>query len=136
MVWEPNQHPGAGLVNAHGALSWNELATPDVDASAKFYSDLFEWETEPMEGLGMPYAVIRTAAGGSNGGIRPAMPPGTPPHWLVYFGADDLEAALRQVDELGGRALSDVIDMGTGRFAAVQYPQGAVFALYPGQFDD
>ena len=34
----------------HGALSWNELGSPDVDASAKFYGDLFGWTTTPMEG--------------------------------------------------------------------------------------
>src|SRR5262249_22814775 len=28
-VWEPKQHIGASLVNANGALSWNELASTD-----------------------------------------------------------------------------------------------------------
>lgn len=136
MVWQPHQHPGAGLVNAHGALSWNELATPDVDDSAKFYSELLGWQTQPMGDAAMQYLVISTAAGRSNGGIRPAMPPGTPPHWLVYFGADDIDAAVRRVEELGGHALSEVIEMGPGRFVPAQDPQGAVFALYSGEFED
>ena len=38
LVWEPKSHIGASLVNAPGALSWNELSTPDMDASAQFYS--------------------------------------------------------------------------------------------------
>jgi predicted enzyme related to lactoylglutathione lyase len=136
MVWQPNQHPGAGLVNAHGAISWNELATPDVEASSKFYADLFDWKVEPVEGMDMPYSMIKTAAGANNGGIRPVMPPGTPPHWLVYFGADEIDASRAKVAELGGHALTDVIDIGPGKFAAVQDPQGAVFALYSGQFED
>ncbi len=135
-LWEPKEHIGAGLVNAPGALSWNELATPDITASSQFYSELLGWQVEPLQGMEMPYSVIRTAAGNSNGGIRPAMPPGTPPHWLVYLGCDDIGASLRTAEELGGRALTDVIDMGTGKFAPVQDPQGAIFALYSGQFED
>ena len=37
--------PGADLVNAPGALCWNELGTPDMDGSAAFYGDLFGWTT-------------------------------------------------------------------------------------------
>jgi len=136
MVWEPKQMHGAGLVNAPGALSWNELASPDMEASSKFYSELLGWQIEPVAGMEMPYAMIKTADGHTNGGIRPVMPPGTPPHWLVYFGVDDIDASRARVVELGGNALTDVIDIGPGKFAAVQDPQGAVFALYAGQFED
>ena len=135
MVWQPDNHHGAGLVNAHGALSWNELATPDMAGSTTFYSDLFGWEIKPMEGMGMEYSMISNA-GHSNGGIHPAMPPGTPPHWLAYFGTDDIDASVAKVAELGGTALSGVMDIGVGKIAPIQDPQGAVFALYSGQFED
>jgi predicted enzyme related to lactoylglutathione lyase len=135
MVWEPRSHVGAGLVNAPGALSWNELATPDVEASAGFYSALFEWTTEAFEGMGSPYLVINNRDGRSNGGIRAAAST-EPCYWLVYFGADDLDATLARVTDLGGSHLMGPIEAGPGRLAAVQDPQGAVFALYAGQFDD
>ncbi len=135
-VWEPKNNIGAGLVNAPGALAWNELATPDVEASAKFYSDLFGWSVDPVEGMGMPYSTIKTAAGSSNGGIRPAMPPGAPPFWLVYFGTDDVDAALAKSAELGGNTLVETMDIGVGKLAVSQDPQGAVFALYEGDLDD
>ena len=76
LVWEPKAHIGASLVNAPGALSWNELATPDLDGLGGFYSRLFGWSTEAMEGMDMPYLMIKTAAGTINGGIRPQMPRG------------------------------------------------------------
>jgi uncharacterized protein len=136
LVWEPKQHIGAGLVNAHGALAWNELGSPDPDGSAKFYGDLFGWETSPMEGFETPYLVIRTAAGTTNGGIRPPAPPGTPPFWLVYFATDDLDATLAKVSQLGGKALVGATDIGIAKIAVVQDPQGAVFALYSGHLDD
>jgi hypothetical protein len=136
MVWQPNMHIGAGLVNAHGALSWNELATPDMAGSTQFYSSLLGWTMTPMEGMAMEYSTIATAAGGTNGGMRPVMPPGTPPHWLVYFGTDDIDAAVAKAGELGGTALAGVMDIGVGKIAPIQDPQGAVFALYTGEFQD
>ncbi len=136
LLWQAKSHPGAGLVNAPGALTWNELGSPDVDGSAKFYSELFGWSTTPMEGADPPYLVISTAAGRSNGGIRPPMPPGTPPFWLVYFAAEDLDATLAEVGKQGGNVLMPSTDIGGARIAVAQDPQGAVFALYAGRLDD
>ncbi len=135
MVWQPGDHIGAGLVNTHGALCWNELATPDMEASANFYSRLFGWSTESVESPGPPYLVIKNRDGWSNGGIRQAAST-EPCYWLVYFAVDDLEPALGRVQDLGGSSITDVMEMWDGRFAAVQDPQGAVFALYAGRFDD
>jgi predicted enzyme related to lactoylglutathione lyase len=135
LVWEPRAHIGAGLVNAPGALAWNELSTPDVDASSSFYSDLFGWTVTPVEGMGMPYSVIKNSAEHSNGGIRPTMPPESPPVWLVYFAVEELEAALAKVGDLGGNVLVGSTDIGMAKIAVVQDPQGAVFALYHGQLE-
>jgi predicted enzyme related to lactoylglutathione lyase len=134
MVWEPRQHIGASVVNVHGALTWNELASPDPEASAAFYSALFGWKAEAMPGATPPYLVISNAEGHSNGGIRNAAA-SEPCYWLVYFGSDDLERTLATAGELGGSTLMEPVDIGPGRFAAVQDPQGAVFALYSGEFD-
>jgi predicted enzyme related to lactoylglutathione lyase len=136
LVWQPKRHIGAGLVNAPGALSWNELGSPDLEGSAKFYGDLLGWTTTPMEGLDAPYLVIRTGAGGTNGGIRPPMPPGTPPFWLVYFATDDKDASLAKITDNGGNVLAGSTDIGIAKIAVAQDPQGAVFALYAGHLDD
>jgi uncharacterized protein len=134
MVWEPKLHIGAGIVNAHGALSWNELATPDLEASAAFYREMFDWKVEPMEGMEMPYMVITTAAGTGNGGMRPAAET-EPTYWLVYLGSDDIDATMSKATELGATALLGPMDIGVGRIGVVQDPQGAVFGLYAGDFD-
>ncbi len=136
LLWEPGQHIGAGLVNAAGALAWNELGSPDIDASAKFYGELFGWKTTPMEAGEMPYLVISNSDGDNNGGIRPPTPPGTPPFWLVYFGTDDIDATVAKVSQLGGQVLAPTMDIGMGKIAVLQDPQGAVFALFSGDFDD
>lgn len=135
MVWEPKAHIGASLVNAHGALSWDELASSDIEASAAFYSQLFGWSVESVEQMPMPYMTIKNAAGRNNGGIRPAME-SEPPNWVVYFGIDDVDSGLSKVTELGGRTISGPMSIGVGSIAVASDPQGAVFALYKGHFED
>jgi hypothetical protein len=136
LVWQAGNHIGAGLVNAPGALSWNELGVPDVEAAADFYSRLLGWKVTPMEGANPPYFVISTADGHSNGGIREPAPPDAPPFWLTYFATADLNAALNQIGELGGSVLVPETDIGVAKIAVAQDPQGAVFALYDGQLED
>jgi predicted enzyme related to lactoylglutathione lyase len=130
MLWQPRNHFGAELVNAPGALVWNELASPDLDASSAFYGGVFGWTVEPFEGSPTPYLSIKNG-GASNGGMRP-LDPGVPPHWLVYFGVEDIDAALAKATELGGEAMSPPIDIQMAKIAVVKDPQGAMFALYAG----
>jgi predicted enzyme related to lactoylglutathione lyase len=135
MLWEARGHVGAALVNAPGALVWNELASPDTSASSSFYGYLFGWTIAPMAGSALgEYFSIKVGAA-NNGGMRVLAPPGTPPHWLVYFGSADVEASLAKVGELGGSTLAGPIDIEIAKIAVVQDPQGGVFALYAGHME-
>ena len=135
LLWEAKTHIGADVVNAPGALVWNELATPDLDGSAGFYREMFGWQVEPIEGMQMPYMMIQTAEGNQNGGMRPSIG-AEPTYWLTYFGTADIDATVGGASELGGNTLVDVTDIGMGNIAVLQDPQGAVFALFSGHFDD
>jgi predicted enzyme related to lactoylglutathione lyase len=134
MAWQPRDSIGAQLVNAPGALVWNDLSTPDVESARAFYSALFGWTIEEMEGMPEPYFSIKVG-GRSNGGMRPA-PDGMPTFWLPYFGVDDVPAAMARVEELGGSVHVGPVDIPMARFAVVQDPQGATFAIYAGALDD
>lgn len=134
MIWQPRDHIGASLVNSPGALCWNELASPDLDGSSRFYGELFGWSLNQMEGSPTPYLVIMNGEA-SNGGIRELAPPGVPPHWLPYFAVADIDAAVATAGELGGTTLFGPDDIGIAKIAVVQDPQGAAFALYAGQLD-
>jgi predicted enzyme related to lactoylglutathione lyase len=131
MAWQPRGNIGAALVNAPGALVWNELSSPDLNASSTFYSGLFGWEITPFEDSPAPYLAIKNN-GANNGGMREPSPPGTPPHWLAYFGVQDIDAALAKAQELGGTKLAGPIEITMAKIAVVQDPQGAVLALYAG----
>jgi uncharacterized protein len=135
-VWQPKDNIGAEIVNTPGALSWNELHTTDVGAAGSFYSGLFGWGIETLDMGGGPYDVI-SVDGHSNGGITGHLTEGAPPHWLVYFGADDIDASLARIPELGGTVVQPAFEIGDGnRVAVAQDAQGGWFALYTGHWDD
>jgi predicted enzyme related to lactoylglutathione lyase len=133
MVWEPKNHIGAGLVNAPGALCWNELAAANLDAAPDFYSQLFGWQVDAFEGGPMRYLMIKNGER-NNGGMREKQPQ-EPPNWLVYFAVDDIDASLAKVAELGGGTIAGPFDMAMAKIAIARDPQGAVFALYAGELE-
>lgn len=135
-AWEPRAHIGAGLVNAPGALTWNELLTSDPGAGMGFYSALFGWGTKPMAELD-GYTTI-TVGDRSNGGVRQLTDEmqGMPPHWSVCFGIEDVDAGAAKAAELGGQVLVPPEDMTIGRFAVLADPAGAAVAIYAGIYDD
>jgi uncharacterized protein len=132
-VWEPRASIGATIVNAPGALAWNDLLTPDAAASAAFYGAVFGWTTEEIPGAG-GYRIIRNGER-SNGGMMPA-PEGAPPAWLPYFGHEDVDSLIEQVPALGGHVLNGPVQVPAGRFAAFADPQGAVFSALTGEYED
>jgi predicted enzyme related to lactoylglutathione lyase len=135
-VWEPKAHIGAQRVNGHGLLSWNELHTTDVADAERFYTGLFGWDVEAIDMGGGQYHVVGVD-GHSNGALTDHLTEGAPPHWLVYFGTDDLDASTSKISELGGTVVQPAMDIGQGnRIAVAQDPQGGWFALYAGRFDD
>ena len=117
----------------HGAFSWFELLTNDVEEAKKFYTKLLGWETQEMSmSDDMKYNTIK-AEGQDIGGIAP-MPPqvpgGTPPHWGTYITVNDVDTVAKKAEELGGKILLPPMDVPeVGRFCHIQDPQGAVFAI-------
>ncbi len=136
-VWEPRASIGATVVNTPGAMTWNDLLTTDPEAAARFYGDLFGWTTQEMPGSG-GYRVILNGER-SNGGISPLHPetmPGAPPAWIPYFGHEDVDGLLGEIEGPGARVLVGPVQVPAGRFAVLADPQGAVFAVMTGDYDD
>jgi predicted enzyme related to lactoylglutathione lyase len=145
-VWQPGTHRGATVVNEHGSLNFNVLATPDVAAAESFYGAVFGWELldvggapmwalpaygdfleqstpglrENMASMGAPprFEEVVASAGGQ---------PDTPPHWGVTFAVDDADAAAARATELGGQVLVEPLDAPWVRMTVIRDPQGAVF---------
>jgi uncharacterized protein len=112
----------------HGAFSWCELMTTDVDAAKIFYTKLFGWDSEAMTMPGMTYTVVK-AGGKGIGGIMtiPKEAKGAPPMWCAYVTVDDVDVTARTAEQLGAKILVPPTDIPTvGRFCVIQDPQGAV----------
>jgi predicted enzyme related to lactoylglutathione lyase len=137
-LWEPRQHIGAQMVNAPGAMTWNDLVTSDPEAAASFYGELLGWTTIEIPDAG-GYRVIRNGER-SNGGIMPLDPArmgaGVPSAWLPYFGHPDVERLAGELPGLGGRVLSGPMQVPAGLAAVVADPQGAAFAVWTGTYED
>ncbi|GAB2861950.1 VOC family protein [Actinocorallia aurea] len=128
-VWQAGTFPGTRIVGESGAPVWHELHTPDIERAAAFYGAVFGIEIVPMQG-GDSYWELQ--AGGrtvGGAGLLESDPPGVPPHWRVYFAADDVDATVAVLTEHGGKVLTAPFDMAAGRMAVVTDPQGAPFAL-------
>lgn len=135
-VWEPHGSIGATWVNGPGALSLNQLNTGDPDAAQRFFSELFGWRTEEVSGGDQRYWGIYNGDRLNAGMMQ--LPPDAPapPHWLVYFGSEDVDADAGRIGELGGQIMVPPTDVPGGRILVAQDPQGAVFGEFAGRFDD
>lgn len=135
-VWEPRSSIGAELVNVPGALTLNQLNTGDPQAALDFYAGLFGWRAESVQGGDEAYWGLFNGDRLNAGLMR--MPPGfeAPAHWLVYFGSDDVDADAARVGELGGQVMVPPMDVPGGRIVVAQDPQGGIFGLVSGTFDD
>ena len=50
--------------------------------------------------------------------------------WMVYFHVADIDAAMKRVEELGGRVVTQKMEApDTGWFTVIEDPAGAVFYI-------
>ena len=117
-----------------GTLIWSDLASPDLEASKKFYSGLFGWEVQTLGPDAGGYMML-TLGGKNVVGLGPQQNPQQPPAWLVYLATDDADAIGQKVRDAGGQTLAEPFDvLNAGRMAIFQDPGGAVFGVWqPGQ---
>jgi uncharacterized protein len=133
-LWQAGASIGAEVVNEPGALAWADTATTDAEGAQAFYSAVLGWRFDQMSEE-PPYWVIFNGER-SNGGMT-VPPPGVPPNWFPYFAVTDVDAAMAAAQEAGGQPFMGPIDVPNGRFALIQDPQGAAFAvLASDNFDD
>jgi predicted enzyme related to lactoylglutathione lyase len=134
-VWEPRGSIGASLVNAPGALTLNQLNTPDPERAQEFYAGLFGWRYEAVRAGDAPYWGVYLGER-LNAGMMPLPPDaGASAHWLVYFGSQSVDAVAARSGELGATVKVPPLDVPGGRIAVVGDPQGAVFGAIAGRFD-
>ena len=102
-----------------------EIQGRDGKKSQEYYSKLFDWKIDannPME-----YGIVAAESPGIAGGICKAM---GPPMVTFYVSADDLEAALKKAERLGGKTVMRPQQVPNGpEIALFSDPDGNVVGL-------
>ena len=115
---------------APGTPSWVDLGTPDIEASARFYAQLFGWQAQDL-GEEMGHYTMFTQDGKQVAAAAPIMNAGQPPAWSTYISIENAAETARKVTQAGGKVIVEpfpVMDQGTmGVFAD---PGGAVFSVW------
>lgn len=115
-------------MSVQGLPFWYELTASDSAASATFYGPVMGWQFKDAGMSGFDYTIASHGDDMVAGLMAPDTP--MPEFWMLYFAVDDCDATATRVAALGGaihRAPENI--PGTGRFAIVTDPQGAVFGL-------
>ncbi|MDX1530109.1 MAG: VOC family protein [Rhodothermales bacterium] len=130
-LWEPREHPGAGVVGEPASLCWSELASRDAEASGAFLSRLFGWDTtsRPIANGTGTYTYFAQDEREVGGMLQMTDEWGDlPSHWSPYFAVTDCEATARRAEAAGGTVEVPPMDIpGAGRAAGLRDPQGAFF---------
>jgi uncharacterized protein len=132
-IWQAKTHLGADIINETGAMCWNELMTPDVEAAGRFYGTTFGWAADLVDtSSDSSYTIFKAGTTQVAGMMaRPPRLKDVPPHWLTYFAVTDCDGTAKKVGDLGGKILNPPMDIpNIGRFAVCQDGQGAVFAIF------
>ena len=94
----------------HGTFIWNELITPDQQASGNFYSQLFGWDRKEVD-AGPPFGFYtifqrngKDVAGMMNATIDYTRNIGA--RWYGYIAVDDIDASAARAKELGGTIIA------------------------------
>jgi uncharacterized protein len=116
---------------ATGRPCWADVTSPDVDAAAAFYSELFGWlaEKDPR-----PEAGGYTMFSRNGKHVAAALPPqqeGIPSAWTVYLATNDVDVTAERIREAGGTVMLQPVDVfDAGRLAVASDPSGAVFGVW------
>ena len=129
-VWQAAGTIGAEIYNEPGGLTWEDARLTDPDAARTFYTAVFGYTFQNLEGAPGDYTTFHLGGDplGGMGGMMGA-PDGTPSHWVAHFAVADVDAAVAAATGGGGELLGDPMDTPFGRMAFLTDSDGAVFAL-------
>ncbi|MFI1355908.1 VOC family protein [Streptomyces sp. NPDC020898] len=127
-AWEPDRHPGSGLVREPGTLSWFGLNTPDAEGAKAFYAQVFGWTAAVPRAGGAADQLTFVGGKAEFGGI--VSDPEAASGWTLHFGVEDIDGAAVAAAALGGTVVSGPAEVaGVGRVALVKDPADVTLAL-------
>lgn len=116
-----------------GRIVWHDLMSTDLQASEKFFTELFGWEVKELD-MGSPQGAYHMLAnhGKDIGGIVPLdTGKGVPSHWISYVAVEDVDTACNLAENNGGEVPVPATDIpNIGRFAVIKDPTGGCISPF------
>jgi predicted enzyme related to lactoylglutathione lyase len=114
----------------HPVLFW-ELASHDMDRSADFFREVFDWDIRFDEDLGFYKAPAGDASKYFSGGYVFTLKEARLPFLTIYILVDDIEAKAKLIEEKGGYIIEAPHDLGGGyKICLFNEPSGVTFAMF------
>ena len=115
---------------APGEPIWIDLGSPDLDASRRFYGELFGWTAQEGNADFGGYTNFERD-GHLVAGLMPLMAPGQPPAWQCYVCTADAAKTSELVESAGGTVIQGSMEVGElGTMAVYTDSVGAFFGVW------
>jgi predicted enzyme related to lactoylglutathione lyase len=116
---------------APGTPGWVDLGSPDLEASKRFYTELFGWTAHVTPDPAAGGYTIFQKGDQPVAGAGPLFSEDQPPAWSTYVITDDADAAATRVDSAGGKVVMAPMDvMDAGRMAVFLDQAGAAISVW------
>jgi predicted enzyme related to lactoylglutathione lyase len=129
--WEGKKMHGMTCdTTKHGAPSWMELMTTDVDRAGAFYAKVFDWTPKTSTMPSMTYTEFKAGNESVAGmmGITKEMGK-MPSNWACYMTVDDVDQTAKDCKAMGGTVCVEPSDIpSVGRFTVLQTKDGVTFS--------
>lgn len=127
-LWQPGDHPGAGVQDEANAMTWVELSTTDVEAARAFYTAVLGWTTKDSSDVAAGDYMEFQHGGRSVAGMMASQTGAS--YWMPYFQPADIDRMVGEATALGSTVMVPTMAIPGGEFAVLVDPQGAAFGLF------
>lgn len=132
-LYQGESRAGVQVLNAVGALCWNELDTGEPLLSSHYYRDLFGFTTRPHgdSPTAGAYTLLMLGETPVAGVLEldNEWPNLLPSKWITYFSVASLDDAVARAGTLGGMATVGPVDSPYGRLQLIRDAGGHTLCL-------
>ncbi|MEO0360988.1 MAG: VOC family protein [Pseudomonadota bacterium] len=118
-----------------GLVVWHDLFTPNLERATAFFQRVAGWTFRTERAADFAWGggekdFVLALSGDEAGAGLAETPPGMTGGWIAYVEVDDVDAAAKRAETLGGEIVRRPFDVpGVGRTALGRDPLGALFGL-------
>jgi predicted enzyme related to lactoylglutathione lyase len=110
--------------------TWVDVSSPDIDASKRFYGQVFGWEAQQVAGPEMGNYTYFKLRGKEVAGLS-TVGEGQHPAWLLSIATENADQTADKIRAAGGEIVMGPDDvMSAGRLCIFRDPTGAFLALW------